>query len=408
MRFLIFLATLLLVFTSAARANDEREVHGRVVDQSGQPVADATVSSFWSGNGKRVHDDGSPLDPAKNKEDRQLFWQHEGEMQPNFQTEAIQTDTQGTFAMKMSLRSHTLLVMDSSRQQGALATLPKSKESDPLEIRLGPLVRVHGTMTCTQNGQPPYWCIADLCTADDPTRPLDHTRLAVCGTHAGHFAFSLPPGNYDLHTYGSSSKNNANNDVELTQPTKLDLHADNPDVDLGEIRLPPFVFLDDRIRQAKASGTWCDYTKHYGEPPPHWNVVDARGVNKDVQIADYKGKWVLLTFWGLTCPICLREDLPRLMKFYDAHEAQRDQFEILSICIDTDGEFKTLADLDPRLKPIVENVWDGKTLPFPVLFDPTLKTWEAFGLNGLGDTILIDPDGNMVAGDDTMLAEKLK
>ena len=39
----------------------------------------------------------------------------------------------------------------------------------------------------------------------------------------------------------------------------------------------------------------------------------------------------------------------------------------------------------------MKNVWDGKTLPFPVLLDPTFKTWETFGIDGLGTTILIDP-----------------
>jgi thiol-disulfide isomerase/thioredoxin len=406
MNILEVLTTLLIVFTATVSV-DEREVHGRVVDQAGQPVQGATVASFWYSNGKRLHDDGSPLDPAKNKQDAQLFWQHEGEMEPSSQTRTTQTDAQGSFTVNMGLHSHTLLVMDSSRQHGALATLPKGKESDPLEIRLGPLVRVHGTMTCAQNNQTPNWCIADLSTADDPTRPIDNTRLAVCGTYAGRFAFSLPPGNYDLYTYGTSTDNGVE-DLKLIHPTKLELRADNPDVDLGEIRLPSYQSHTTFIEKAKADGTWFDYTKHYGEPPPHWNVVDARGVNKDVQLSAYRGKWVLLFFWGLSCPVCLRDDIPRLMKFYEAHEAQRDQFEILSICIDADGESKTLAELDHRLEPIVKNVWDGKTPTFPTLFDPSYKTFDSFGLPGLGVVILIVPDGNMVAGDETTLAEKLK
>lgn len=96
------------------------------------------------------------------------------------------------------------------------------------------------------------------------------------------------------------------------------------------------------------------------------------------------------------------------MKFYDDHQSQRDQFEIIAICIDYDGELKTLTEVDHALEPIVKNVWNGKPLPFPVLLDPTFKTWETFGLNGLGDSILIDPNGNMIAGDDSTLAEKLK
>lgn len=96
------------------------------------------------------------------------------------------------------------------------------------------------------------------------------------------------------------------------------------------------------------------------------------------------------------------------MKFYEEHAAQRDQFEILSICIDYDGELKSMADVDRALEPIVKHVWGGKALPFPILLDPTFKTWERFGLPGLGTTILIDPDGKLIKGEEAVLAEKLK
>jgi hypothetical protein len=76
------------------------------------------------------------------------------------------------------------------------------------------------------------------------------------------------------------------------------------------------------------------------------------------------------------------------------------------ICIDEDGDLKSLAAMDTRLAPIVKNVW-GKPLPFPVLLDPTFKTLERYGLPGLGTVILVDPDGKLVEGDETTLAEKL-
>jgi hypothetical protein len=96
------------------------------------------------------------------------------------------------------------------------------------------------------------------------------------------------------------------------------------------------------------------------------------------------------------------------MRFYEEHAAQRDQFEILSICIDYDGGLKSIADVDRALEPIVKHVWGGKTLPFPILLDPTFKTWERFGLPGLGTVILIDPEGKLMKGDEAVLAEKLK
>lgn len=35
------------------------------------------------------------------------------------------------------------------------------------------------------------------------------------------------------------------------------------------------------------------------------------------------------------------------------------------------------------------------------------RPWERFGLPGLGTVILIDPEGKLVEGDETELAEKL-
>ena len=37
---------------------------------------------------------------------------------------------------------------------------------------------------------------------------------------------------------------------------------------------------------------------HYGKPLPAWNVTDARRTTKLAQLSDYRGKWVLVEFWG--------------------------------------------------------------------------------------------------------------
>ena len=138
------------------------------------------------------------------------------------------------------------------------------------------------------------------------------------------------------------------------------------------------------------------------------HITDARGINKDVQPSDFKGKWVLVDFWGFGCAPCLRQGLPNLVKFSEEHSAERDRFEILAVCIDPDGDLKSMAEVDRKLEPIIKHVWGGKGLPFPVLLDSTFQTWERYGLPGLGVVLLIDPQGNLVEGDEMVLAEKLK
>jgi hypothetical protein len=95
------------------------------------------------------------------------------------------------------------------------------------------------------------------------------------------------------------------------------------------------------------------------------------------------------------------------MRFYDEHAAHRDEFEIVAFCIDHDGELKSLKDLDRQLKPVVENVWNGRQLPFPLLLDASFQTCESFGIDGFGK-MLIDPQGRLVQGDEKTLAKKLK
>lgn len=166
------------------------------------------------------------------------------------------------------------------------------------------------------------------------------------------------------------------------------------------------VNINEKIKQSQTNGAMRDYKKHYGEKLPAWHIVDARGVSKNVQLSDYKGKWVLVKFWALNCSICLKDDLPKLTQFYSDHKDQRDRFEILAICVDCDEKMNSIADVDRALEPIVEFVWE-KPLPFPILLDPSMTTLERFGVPGY-ESILVDPDGKLVEGDETTLGNKLK
>ena len=147
-------------------------------------------------------------------------------------------------------------------------------------------------------------------------------------------------------------------------------------------------------------------TKLYGLPAPQWNAVDARGIPKGAQVADFKGKWVLVYFWGPWCRPCLGRELPALMEFYEAHKKDRDRFEIVAVC-NTEPDINTMADLDRQLQPVVKAVWH-KPLPFPVVLDNTPKTVENFGVATDKLRLLFDPAGRLVPGDEKTLAEKLK
>src|SRR5262245_11076687 len=71
----------LLIVISGVRANEPREVRGRVVDEAGRPVADAAVGCFWRADGSARDRGGKPYDLTK-QENVRLFWGHLGEMEP--------------------------------------------------------------------------------------------------------------------------------------------------------------------------------------------------------------------------------------------------------------------------------------------------------------------------------------
>lgn len=397
---------ILFAFNSGARGSDQREIRGRVVDEACKPVAGVAVDCFWRANGSGRDRDGRPLDLAK-KENVTLFWSNLGEMAPT-QSPGVTTGADGRFTLKVSEIYFAVMAIDSSRRLGGIAVPPKGRETEPLEIKLAPLVRVRGSFEGPGPKQQPHWTHVYVNLPEDPARPLHSTRLVGCGSFEARFEVWLPPGRYFLHAYSQFSENDLF-EGELIPDREMMLSRDKPEVDLGKLTFSPHRIQNQaRKAKAEASGTWSDYTRHYGERPPRWHITDARGVRKDVQLADFKGKWVLVEFWGFGCRPCLWTSLPKLMTFYEQHAAKRDRFEILAVCLDPDGELKSMADVDRKLEPIVKHVWGGKNLPFPVLLDSTFQTWERFGLPGMGTVILIDPNGKLVEGDETVLAEKLK
>ena len=377
---------LLLALVCPAVAGESRNIGGRVLDEDGKPVEGAAIDFFfWQGDESQRDQKGDTYNLGL------------GQLQP-FRT--ARSDADGRFSIEMPHHFYSLMAVDAKRVRGGLATIPKGHDGAEVEIRLRPLVRLQGTIKGPKPGKLPAWASVGVMVPADPTRPLHMRRLVICGLDKDRFMISLPPGHYVLDAASGEPNGELAKEIVLT--------GDVPEIDLGVLTLlPARLTINDKVEQSQASGAMGDYTKRYGQKLPDWHITDARGVSKNVRLADFKGKWVLLDFWALTCKVCLKEDLPRLAKFYEEHRGQRDQFEILAICVDCDGRLRSIADVDRALEPIVEHVWGGKPLPFPVLLDPSMTTLECFGVPGYF-TLLIDPDGRLVEGDEKVLAKKLK
>jgi hypothetical protein len=221
----------------AARAQDEVKVTGRVVDAASKPVAGVEVARFW----RAKQDKLTPFNGAI-------------------------TNAEGRFTLSIAFygRGEALLALDKDRKTGGLIVVEPKEAAKPQTIQLAPLVHLHGKFDCKELGKRPKWTNVYIMSGQ--------ARFAMCDSHEASFSFLLPPGTYKFWGYGTD-----------TQNLKKDItfKAGESEVDLGTIDMQATIIA-----------------RHKGKTPPAWHVTDARGVKKDVKLSDFKGKWVLLEFWG--------------------------------------------------------------------------------------------------------------
>jgi thiol-disulfide isomerase/thioredoxin len=314
-------------------------IRGEVVDEAGRPIVGITLSTHWICQ----------------------------ETQPARAFEGVaKTDDQGRFQLELTFyygRSESLCALDVEKKRGGLVAVGPKTAEEPITIKAGPLVHVRGKYVCKDLGTPVGWTNSMFLSMPERWRICENM------TEKGEFSVLLPPGNYTLQGYGGP-------DVGQHR-RELTLAADKPDMDLGEIDLAA-----------------SEIAKLKGKPAPTLNPTDVRGVSKGVQIADYKGKWVALEFWGHWCGPCVSGAIPRMMEIYDDHPEERDKYVVLTVHSSLGG--KSFAEVDEKVAPIVQNIWGGRRLPFPILLDSDGKIQHTFGVSHWPTTILFDPDGKLV------------
>ena len=386
----------------AASDADEFRIEGLVVDARGKPVQRAMVSPFWRANGSFKLPNGKDYD-LNDKDQNATFWGNVGDMEPWMSP--VETAIDGTFSMTLPVRYKHLLAMDATRTFGGIVEIPNRVTTvGEVEICLRPLVRVVGQMKSVVPGKTIDWSHVYVELVADRTKPLAMRRVVSCGSYESRFEFRLPPGRYRLDIYGNSDRELEHTDLQVKSIPVLTIDGTQREMDMGIIELENSSANRAVLEKAaKDEGRWWHYREHYGEPAPEWHAVDARGISKQTTISDFRGKWLVIYFWGLGCPPCLANGIPKMMEFYDTHSDQKDRFEIVAVCIDIHDEIADLKELDAALAPIITHVWQGRKIDYPIVLDNTFQTWERYGIRGLGDLVLVDPDGNIFEGDDATL-----
>ena len=114
-------------------------------------------------------------------------------------------------------------------------------------------------------------------------------------------------------------------------------------------------------------------------PAPLWTLPDVNG--KPVNLADYKGKVVILDFWATWCPPC-RAEIPGFIDLQKKYGAQG--LVVIGASVDQDG-------------PAVVNAFISQNhMNYPVVMANEDVTKAYGGIEGIPTTFVIDPSGHIV------------
>lgn len=112
-----------------------------------------------------------------------------------------------------------------------------------------------------------------------------------------------------------------------------------------------------------------------GKKAPDFVLTDING--EKFQLSDYEGKGVILNFWATWCKPCERE-MPYMNEQYDGFKAEGVEIAAVNI-----GESEV----------VVNQFVDKYDLKFPILIDESQEVVQAYGVDPLPTTFLINEEG---------------
>ena len=133
-----------------------------------------------------------------------------------------------------------------------------------------------------------------------------------------------------------------------------------------------------------------------GDPAPAFTLKTLDG--KEVTLADYEGKKVILNFWATWCPPC-KAEMPHLQNYYE-EMAEQENVEILAV---------NLTSSDSGIDK-VEAFQKDYALSFPIPLDEEGNVGETYQAITIPTTYMIDTTGtiqNKIVGplDEQMITE---
>ena len=137
-----------------------------------------------------------------------------------------------------------------------------------------------------------------------------------------------------------------------------------------------------------AAGVFAADSPAVGAKAPEFSLPDAKG--KTHQLADFKGKYVVLEWFNPECPF--------VKKHYGSDNMQKLQQEftgkgVVWLTIDSNAP-GTEGNLSPDAAQKILSSW--KTHQTALLLDPDGKVGKAYGAKNTPQMFIIDPEGKVV------------
>ncbi|MCR8659190.1 TlpA family protein disulfide reductase [Paenibacillus endoradicis] len=115
-----------------------------------------------------------------------------------------------------------------------------------------------------------------------------------------------------------------------------------------------------------------------GQSAPNFQLIDVQG--NSVNLADYRGKKVIINFWTTWCRVC-KAEMPHIEKLYEHY--QGGDVAILSVNV-TSQENNTRD---------VEQYVDERSLSFPVILDKTGTVSKKYKVSAYPTTFILNEKG---------------
>lgn len=239
---------------------------GKVVDDKGKAVKDAQVGILWTFDGKKFEAD-----------------------------QTIEVGKDGSFAGELDVAADkpvVLMAFDKTQKRGGFEVLAPADFDSGRKIEIDNLVSLTGNFDVSNIGGNP--AVVEMVfggPVGDQSAPAFHVELPA----KKRFNIKVPGGKYILSVGCSGGKREPR---ELLVPNGKTTHDIKDKLVLSPISSRQPRKADEESTREDKNPNKGKAAKEGSGAPPALNITDASGVPKTVKLSDYKGKWVLLEFWG--------------------------------------------------------------------------------------------------------------